>query len=512
MRKLGKALLRGAAASLLFGAMALPAAAQDDKDTLRVGMYTNSGTLGDVYGKNFIWPHLYWWEGSYDSFVRVDDSGNVLPFAAESWENINPTTWRVTFRKDTVFWNRRKNTAANVGKTFDYLLNTVAGNAAGILLSVKLASYKVIDDYTLEFVTEQPDPIFIPKLAAFYVVDMDAFNDMGVGEFAVHPVASGPFEILSWTDQEQISVAFDKSWRPPHVKNMHIINVPEAATRVAGLLSGELDMAYALGPDDVARIRAEGHTVAVESAPFAAAFGLFTVDFSGKWGGNPPFADRRVRQAVNYALNKEAMVNDLLLGMAKPSGQPAVPTTFGYNPDVKPYPYDPAKARQLLAEAGYADGLSVLMEPSTVYGAATDIFQIVAQDLAKVGIDVTINLQPYNERAKMYFGDSWNGEMTSFTSFYSPPQDASIVFTVFGCDLPNTFTCIPKLTPLIKAQSQEMDPDKRLAILRELMKLSHDEALSLFLFEGFDITGIAKRVSGYKNWNKVIHYENMSIE
>ena len=155
MRKLGKALLRGAAASLLFGAMALPAAAQDDKDTLRVGMYTNSGTLGDVYGKNFIWPHLYWWEGSYDSFVRVDDRGQVLPFAAESWENINPTTWRVTFRKDTVFWNGRKNTAANVGKAFDYLLNTDAGKAAGILLSVKVAGYKVIDDYTLEFVTDR---------------------------------------------------------------------------------------------------------------------------------------------------------------------------------------------------------------------------------------------------------------------------------------------------------------------------------------------------------------------
>jgi hypothetical protein len=79
MRRLWKTLLLGAAASLVAGAMALPATAQDAKDTLRVGMYTNSGTLGDVYGKNFIWPHLYWWEGSYDSFVRVDDSGTCSP-------------------------------------------------------------------------------------------------------------------------------------------------------------------------------------------------------------------------------------------------------------------------------------------------------------------------------------------------------------------------------------------------------------------------------------------------
>ena len=195
----------------------------------------------------------------------------------------------------------------------------------------------------------------------------------------------------------------------------------------------------------MARIRAEGHTVAVESAPFAAAFGLFTVDFSGKWGGNPPFADRRVRQAVNYALNKEAMVNDLLLGMAKPSGQPAVPTTFGYNPDVKPYPYDPAKARQLLAEAGYPNGLSILMEPSQACTARPKTFsRSWRRTSQKSASMLRSNLLPYNERAKKYFGDSWEGEMTSFTSFYSPPQDASIVFTVFGCDLPNTFTCIPE--------------------------------------------------------------------
>ena len=492
--------------------MALPAAAQDAKDTLRVAMYTQSGTLGDVYGKNYIWPHLYWWEGSYDSFVRVDDKGQVLPFAAESWENINPTTWRVTFRKDIVFWNGRKNTAANVGKAFEYLLNTDAGKAAGILRSTKVASYKVIDDYTLEFVTPQPDPIFIPKLAAFYVIDMDAFNDMGVSDFAVQPVASGPYKILSWTDQEQISVAFDQSWRPPHVKNMHIINVPEAATRVAAILSGEVDMAFNLGPDDVERLRAAGHSVAVESSPFVASMGLFTEDFATKWNGKPPFADRRVRQAVNYALNKEAMVDQLLLGMAKPSGQPAVPTTFGFNPNVKPYPYDPDKARQLLAEAGFPDGFSILMETSTVYGAAKDIFQVMAADLAKVGIDIEIRVLPYNERSKRFFNNSWEGDITSFTSFFSPPQDASIPFSVFGCGLKNTFTCIPELTPLIEAQAQEMDPVKRLAILQELMRLSNEEALALFLFEGFDITGVAKRVSGYKNWNKVIHYENMTIE
>ena len=120
---------------------------------------------------------------------------------------------------------------------------------------------------------------------------------------------------------------------------------------------------------------------------------------------------------------------------------------------------------------------------------------------------------PYAEIQKRVQGSTWEGDMTSQVMFFSPMQDASIPFTVYGCNTirPPT-SCIPALTSLIDAQDKEFDPVKRLVILQELMKRSHEEAMALYLFEGFDVTGVAKRVQGYKNWNKVIHYENMSIE
>ncbi|MSO64457.1 MAG: ABC transporter substrate-binding protein [Alphaproteobacteria bacterium] len=502
-----------AGAALLAGLTAAPAAAQDAPDTLRVAMYQNSLTLGNVYGLNYIWPHMYWWEGSYDSFVRVDDHGQVLPFAAEKWENVDAKTWRVTFRKDVTFWSGRPNDAANVVKAFDYL-HTDVGKTAGIMRNMQLASYKAVDSHTVEFVTRDLDPLFIPKLAAFYVIDMAAFADLGVKDFAVKPVASGPFRIVSWTDQEQVSTAFDKSWRPAKTKNMRLLNVPEAATRLAALSAGQLDIAFNMAPDDVPRIRAAGHVAAVEGAPFAAQIGLFTVDFAKKWGGKAPFADRRVRQAVNYAVNKDAMVNQLLGGHGKPAGQPAIPGTFGYTPDVKPYPYDPTKARQLLAEAGYPRGFSTVFETSALFGAGGDVFQVVAADLARVGINIDVVLMPPGERQKLINDSTWKGDMTSVTAFFSPMQDASIPFQVFGCEIVTrpVSTCIPELTQLIRDQARELDPKKRLALLQELMKKSNEEALALFLFDGFDITGVAKRVKGYKNWNKVIHYEHMSVD
>lgn len=493
--------------------LAMPAAAQDARDTLRVAMYTNALTIGHVYGLNYIWPFMYWWEGSYNSFVRIDDKAQVLPFAAERWQHVEGNTWRVTFRKDVTFWSGRQNDAANVVKAFDFL-HTDVGRIAGVMRNMQLASYKAVDSHTVEFVTRDPDPLFIPKLAAFYVIDMTAFNDMGVKEFAVKPVASGPFRITSWTDQEQVSTAWEKSWRPAKTKNMRILHVPEAATRLAALSSGQVDIAFNMAPDDVPRIQAAGHTAAVESAPFAAQIGLFTVDFARKWGGKAPFADRRVRQAVNYAVNKDAIVTQLLRGHGRPASQPAIPATFGYNPAVKPYPHDPERAKQLLAEAGYPRGFSTLLETSALFGAGSDVFQVVAADLGKVGINVDVLLLPNAERQKLINESTWKGDMTSVTAFFSPMQDASIPFQVYGCEIVTrpVSTCIPELTPLIRAQAVELDRGKRLAILQELMKKSNEEALALFLFDGFDITGVAKRVKGYKNWNKVIHYEAMTVD
>jgi peptide/nickel transport system substrate-binding protein len=504
-------LLTGAAAAALLSVAAGPALAQDARDTLRVAMYSKAPPRGNTYAIQYIWPSMYWWEGVFDSFVRINDKAEILPFAAEKWELVNPTTWRVTFRKDAEFTSGRKNDAANVVKIFEYL-HSEAGKPAGIMRNMKLVSYKAVDSHTVEFVTPQPDPLLVAKFAAFYISDMTSFNEMGAANFAGKPVTSGPWQVTSWNEQEMNATAYAKSWRPAKIKNLRIVEVPEQAARRAAIESGQMDLSFNMTPDDIPHLRAAGHDVVITGGPLVEAIALFTKDFANKWGGKPPFADKRVRLAANLAFNRDAFTKDFFKGVAKPASQPATPAINGYNPDVKPYPYDPARARQLLTEAGYPNGLNLIMESSGGIAGGRETLQIIGDDLGKVGIKVETRVMPFATWSQIFNSQKWAGDMSTFAMFHSPVMDAAIPFSVYGCDLPHGITCIPELNDLIKAQDQEMDPVKRRVLLRELMKRANEEVLALPVIEGADVTAVAKRIKNFKNWSRVVVYEDMTID
>lgn len=516
MRRLLLAGAMGAAAAAMgpgFEPVA-PAAAQDAKDTLRVSIFTKARTRGNVYDTPVTSPGSYWWEAVYDSFVRLDDKGQILPHAIVRWENVNPTTWRATFRDGLTFNNGVKNDSNNVKAIFDYFL-TDQGKIGGAIRTMKLASHRIVDNQTMEFVTQEPDPLVIAKFGAFYLAEMKAFNEMGIAAFSAKPVGSGPYAAVRWDDTELVAISNDKSWRPGKAKNLRITELPEASARVSALESGQTDIVIIANTDDIARIKAAGHQAIVMGAPLVNSIAMFTVDFANKWnmGGKTPFSDKRVRQAMNYAVNKDAIVQQFLQGLTQVAAQPATPASFGYNPDLKPYPFDLVKAKQLLTEAGYPNGFSMIMETQVgnVAGGA-EVLQLMAADLAKIGVKLEVRGIPQATWAGLLNSKKWEGDLTQFSSFVAPPMDASVPFTFYGCNLPNTFTCVEELNPLFAAQEKEMDRGKREVLLKELMRKTNEEAFQLYLYNGIDVFGVAKRVKGFNSWNRQPHYEAISIE
>jgi len=509
-------LMRSAAALALSAAVALPAslaAAQDAKDTLRIGMYSKAPARGNIYASGSGVPSMYWWEGIFDGLTRVNDQGETLPHGASSWTLVNDTTWHFTLRNDVVFSNGVKNTAQNVVKAFDYLLSE-EGQTASVARDAKtLASYRAIDDKTVEFVTKNPDPLWASTIQRIYIGEMGAFADLGKDGYALAPVTSGPWKVVSWTDNEALFTAHDQSWRPGKIENIRIIELPEQVARRQALEGGQVDLVTNMNPDDIPIIESSGNVVVVSDSPNIMSMMLFSEDFTGKWkDGKTPFADKRVRQAANYAIDRQSIVDNLFSGITVPASQPANPNTFGWNPNVKPYPYDPAKARALLAEAGYADGFD--MRAEVIIGAIAndkEIYTFVAEQLSQVGIRTEVIPMQFSGWLTKLLQKKWEGEAIGFSYLVDPQMDASTPFRWYSCDSTAVTICIPEHMDLIHAAAKEMDRDKREKILQELMVRAHDDALSIAILHGKDIFGMSKRLKGFTNWNRILLYENMTL-
>ncbi len=508
-----KTLLRSAAALAVAVGMVLPAAAQNASDTLRIGMYSKAPARGNPLGPGSGVPSMYWWEAIFDSLTRVNDKGQIVPHAATGWKLVNDTTWHFTLRDDVIFSNGVKNTAHNVVKVYDYLRSEEGKSASVARDANALASYRAIDERTIEFVTKKPDPLWPGTIVRIYSAEMEAYADMGKEGYAAAPVTSGPWKVVSWTDNEAFYTAHDQSWRPGKIENIRITELPEQVARRQALEAGQVDLVTNMGPDDIPVIEASGNIAIVSDAPNIMSLMLFSEDFTGKWtDGKTPFNDKRVRQAANYAIDRQAIVENLFAGITQPASQPANPNTFGYNPNVKPYPYDPDKARALLAEAGWADGFD--MKAEVITGAIAndaEIYTFVSQQLTQIGIRVELRPLQFSEWLQKLLQKKWEGEATGFSYLVDPQMDASTPFRWYSCDSTAVTICIPDHMDKIHAQATEMDRDKREKMLQDLMVAAREDALSIPILLGKDIFGISPRVKGFTNWNRILVYENMSF-
>jgi peptide/nickel transport system substrate-binding protein len=207
-----------------------------------------------------------------------------------------------------------------------------------------------------------------------------------------------------------------------------------------------------------------------------------------------------VRQAINYAIDKETIVQTLFGGLTEVSpGQHFQPFTFGYNPDVEAYPYDPDKARELLAEAGYPDGFTLNFE-TTDGRAPLDkaVAEIAAAYLADVGITAEIELIDTEEYLARFHDPTLRSPLRQGFWAYVPLLDADLVLTWFQCDQPREWHCDPEYDEAYQASVTELDPAKRLALLQEAIKLVHDNPPDVYLFAFPDIFGLSPNVGGFE--------------
>jgi peptide/nickel transport system substrate-binding protein len=474
-------------ALLLLIASGLAAAtARAEVTTLRVGHPTPAVTGAYPFARDEGGGIRY---AMYDALTWHTFKGKLMPALALSWENESPTTWVFKLRPGVTFSNGKPFDASAVIGTLDAMYDPTVVHPRTADVG-PLESYRARDDMTVEIVTPAPDPLLPKRMSLVPIIDPDVWAEIGQAGYARTPVVTGPYTIESWggNNTRPVLIAREESWRK--VKQMTRVEmnvITDVGARISGLLTGEFDIAISLGSDDIAMLEASGMNISVLDSPDILSLALRTVR-----DDDSPLKDARVRRALNYAVNKQAIVDFILSGTTRVAHQPLSEGLIGYNPDVAPFHYDPDKAKALLAEAGYAGGFDLEFY---VYGGLlpgdTLIFQQVAQDLTNVGVRTQMRQVPFPDYVRRLFAGDWdNADGFSIGWMNRVMWDPQRSYEQFSCAYAAPFYCDEEAMPLIAASRTEMDPARREALMQDIVRRLTDQGAALWLVEFSGVVGM----------------------
>jgi peptide/nickel transport system substrate-binding protein len=452
-----------------------------DVEPLTLDPHGDTGTLA-----NNVFRHMF------DPLIRRDDKLQLEGAVAESWKNLDPLTWEFKLRKGIKFHDGSELTASDVKFSFDRGIDPQLNVRARSYLAV-IAKTEVVDLSTVRVITKEPDVLLPIRMTTYaYVLPEKAFNATGPEGFASRPIGSGPFKFVEWAKDQQIVLDANKEYwgGAPKVDRLVFKSIPEASTRMAALKTGQADAVNKVPIQEIEALKADdSYRVATIRSNRVAFVGMDTF--------HPPFDNVKLRQAVNHAVDVDAILKNVLGGYGVRVVL-APDMYFGASPEVKPYPYDPEKAKALLAEAGFPNGLDTQIEAPRAGMTPNDseLAQAIAGQLAKVGIRANIQSQDFGAYVQRWLAKEVRG-MYLF-SFGGPWLD---VDAVLGAHFDSTrrapYYNKPELDAMIAEARTSFDQNARSALYQRITQFIKDDAPWLFLFAADDIYAVNKRV---KNW------------
>lgn len=491
---------------LLLGGLIAPGAASADS-ILRIGVPALPSGQGNPY-LGFIPPSVLVWATMFDSLTLVDSRDqSVKPWLATEWVQEAPTQWRIRLRDGVRFSNGEPLTADSVIGTLAFLKSekgriTMVGQELA-----EIEKAEAIDPLNLRFTLKHPNPLFPALLGVFLVVEHKHLEKLGMEEFARAPVGSGSYKLERWTPSKATFTANPYAWNKPPAATLEILGIAEQTSRLQALMSGAIDLNTSLDPADIERLTSSGGRIV--KTQFANTIGMMFVTNrdSAKF-----FQDVRVRQAINYAVNKEALTQVLLSGVTEPGSQPAPKGALGFDPAIKPYPYDPARAKALLTEAGYADGFTFNANFTTELSMLNaTIAQQIAVDLASVGITMRIMPQTTAQTRTNYYDGEWRGDAFTTTYNADPTGDALRAMRFHSCIHPKPWVCDREIQPAIDAGLASGDLEERRALAEQVSRRYHEQAYALFMYDAVLVFGVGPRLSDFAAVSNRLLYGDMKL-
>lgn len=355
------------------------------RDTLIIAQGTDPVTLDAHHSTDS--PTSTVTEHISETLFELTPEGEIVPLLAESFTvSEDGLTWQLNIRQGVYFHDGTPLNAEAVKFNIDRILDPDESVTFRFLLT-EIVETSVVDEYTVEFVTEQP---FAPILAHLTHTSISMQSPTAIQEYGedygdLASVGTGPFVFDSWQRGQEVALVRNENYWGDHPAYERLVfrAVPEGGARMMMVQSGDVDVAVRVPPHDISRLDADPNVNVMSTPSLRTIYIGFNVTME-------PFTDPLVRQAVNYAVDKDAIVDFILAGVGQPVDAPVAPGVFGYQ-SIKRYDHDLDRARELLAEAGFPDGFETkLYSPSGRYMQDIQISEAVQSMLADVGIDAEI--------------------------------------------------------------------------------------------------------------------------
>lgn len=446
----------------------------------------------------------------FEGLTRQRPDLSYGPALATSWE-ASGTTWTFKLRQGVKFHDGTDFDASSVKFLFDRILgpeNTLRkGTWQGIVASVD-----VVDRFTIRFTTKYVDPFFDTRVSdgsTASIIGPDAFKKRG-RDFAKDPVGTGPFKLGEWVKDDHFTVErFDGYWGgAPYLDKVVVRPLPEAETRVIALESGDAQLAIRLNPEHIARVEGNKKLRLIRNDTTRHYY-------TGLANLKKPYSDIRVRQALNHAIDREALVKNTLAGLGSIQGG-LLPKGAAHYVDLPGFRYDPARAKQLLAEAGHPSGFSAkFVGTKGVYLKDFEIEQAMQDMWKAVGVNIELNIVENAKYLEFLREDPRKSALEMWWDTFSGAGagSADYVLQRFGCKNfrpvgTNTAgSCFPDIDAVAEQAVVELDEKKRGGLMKTVQEQLAAQAPAVWLFSITQLTGASARLH-----DPVVRNESLSVD
>lgn len=440
----------------------------------------------------------------FDGLVKKDQDDIIVENLATNWETIDETTWVFDLRDDVTFHDGEKFNAEVVKKNIERVLDEEVAAPRAFVFEV-ITAIDVLEEYKVQITTEFP---FAPLLAhmshpAAVMVSPKSIDEdyaaMADGSepgsvINVQPIGTGFFKFESWDPGTQIKlVKNDNYWgEEASLNSVTFKAIPEGGTRLAELETGHAHLIEPVQPSEVALVNDSGKGIVDEKISSSLAYVGFNLE-------KEPFNDVKVRQAVSMLINQDDILQGIYEGYGVGAVGPLAPGVFGFDDSMKPLSYDPEAAKELLAEAGFADGFKTTIWTNDNQ-QRMDMAVLIQEELKQAGIEVSIEIVEWGA----YLDKTANGEHDMFIlGLSNPVGDADYFLTQLfhsdnkGVSGNRSFYDNPDVDKLLEDARAENDEATRLGQYKEVQEILIEEAPMVYVHHQAYLTGVSNQIEGY---------------